>query len=127
MGDRMAHLPSLAAVAVAAVFTQAAVWLDGERPGLLFGVFTVFGSVLAAAMVRPVGLWVVVPAPPLLHAALVVAATAAAPGASAVLVVRAFPHVAVAVGAGLVVAAVRVGGKWWRSRSSSTGRAGAAG
>jgi hypothetical protein len=42
-------------------------------------------------------------------------------------VVRAFPHLAVAVGAGLAVAAVRLGGTWWRNRSSSIGRGDAGG
>jgi hypothetical protein len=84
--------------------------------------------------VRPVGLWTVVPAPPLLHTALVAAAAllgGTTPAQLAVLVappvVHAFPHLATAVGAGVVVAAVRVGGTWWRSRSSSTGRADVAG
>ncbi|MGM1059336.1 DUF6542 domain-containing protein [Saccharothrix sp. Mg75] len=129
----MAHLPSLAALAVTALFTGVGFLLDGEQPGVLLGVFMVFGALLATAMVRPVGLWVVAPAPPLLYAGLVVAASAlggSSTGELAVLVappvVRAFPHLAVAVGAGLVVAAVRVGGSWWRGRSSSTRRGGAA-
>lgn len=132
--DRMAHLPSMAAVAVSAVFTVVGFRLDGGQPGLVLGVLLVFGALLAAAMVRPVGLWTVVPAPPLLYAGLVVAvaalrgkslgelAIAAAPP-----VARAFPQLAVAVGVGLLVAVVRLGGSWRRSRSSSTARADAVG
>lgn len=130
----MAQLPSMAAVAVSAIFTGVGIWLDGEQPGLVLGVLVVFGAVLAASTVRPVGLWAVVPAPPLLYAGLVVA-VAALQGKSlgeltilvAPPVVRAFPHLAVAVGAGLAVAAVRVGGTWWRNRSSSIGRGDAGG
>ncbi|GAA3459121.1 DUF6542 domain-containing protein [Saccharothrix longispora] len=132
MVDRLAHLPSVAAIAVTALFTGVGIWLDGEQPGAVLGVLMVFGASLAAAMVRPVGLWIAVPAPPLLYAGLVVAVSALegkSTGKLAILVappvVRAFPHLAVAVGAGLVVAAVRVGGSWWRGRSSSTRRGGA--
>ncbi|XVV05490.1 DUF6542 domain-containing protein [Actinosynnema sp. CA-248983] len=128
--DRISHLPSLAALAVAGVFAGIGIWVDGEQPGWLFGVFLVVGAVVAAAVVRPVGLWTVVPSPPVLCAALVVGG-AALDGkslrelviSSAPLVVRAFPSMAVAVGAGVVVAVVRVGGTWWQSRSSSTRRA----
>ncbi|ONI87330.1 hypothetical protein ALI22I_23190 [Saccharothrix sp. ALI-22-I] len=124
----------MAAVAVSAVFTSVGIWLDGEQPGVVLGVLMVFGALLAAAMVRPVGLWTVVPAPPLLYAGLVVA-VAALQGKSlgeltilvAPPVVRAFPHLAVAVGVGLLVALARLGGLWWRSRSSSTGRGDAVG
>ncbi|WP_158840648.1 polysaccharide deacetylase family protein [Saccharothrix deserti] len=112
----MAHLPSMAAVGVSAVFTGVGIWLDGEQPGVVLGVLMVFGALLAAAMVRPVGLWTVVPAPPLLYAGLVVA-VAALRGKSlgeltilvAPPVVRAFPHLVVAVGVGLLVAGVRLG------------------
>ena len=134
MVDRMAHLPSMAALAVSAIFTVVGTWLDGGEIGLLLGVMMVLGAALAAAMVRPVGLWTVVPAPPLLYAGLVVGVAALRGKSSGELtvlaapsVVRAFPHLAVAVGVGLSVAAVRVGGSWWRSRSSSTARGGAAG
>ncbi|NUT98881.1 MAG: hypothetical protein HOY78_43450 [Saccharothrix sp.] len=130
MVDRISHLPSLAALAVAGVFAGIGLWVDGEQPGWPFGVLLVFGAVLAAATVRPVGLWTVVPAPPVLCVVLVVGGAALGGKslrelviASAPLVVRAFPAMAVAVGAGVVVAVLRVGGKWWQSRSSSTRRA----
>lgn len=130
----MAHLPTMAAVAVSAVFTAAGIWLDGEQPGWVLGVLMVFGALLAASMVRPVGLLTVVPAPPLLYAGLVVV-VAALRGKSlgeltilvAPPVVRAFPHLLAAVCAGLLVAAARLGGTWWRSRSSSTSRGDAVG
>ncbi|MBB5957847.1 hypothetical protein FHS29_004442 [Saccharothrix tamanrassetensis] len=134
MVDRISHLPSLAALAVSAVFTGVGIWLDGERPGWLFGVLLVAGTVFAAATVRPVGLWTVVPAPPVLCVGLVVGVAASGGKslrelavAAAPLVIRVFPSMAVAVGAGVVVAAVRVGGTWWQSRSSSTRRVGAGG
>ena len=130
----MAHLPSLAAVAVSAVFTGVGVWVDGGQPGWPLGVLMVSGAVFAAAMVRPVGLWTVVPSPPLVFAVLVAGVTALRGKAAAEwaivvgpLVVRAFPHLAAAVAAGLLVAVVRVGGSWWRNWSSSTGRADVAG
>ncbi|MFI9813686.1 DUF6542 domain-containing protein [Saccharothrix variisporea] len=130
MVDRISHLPSLAALAVAGVFAGIGLWVDGEHPGWPFGVLLVFGAVLAAATVRPVGLWTVVPSPPVLCAALVVGGAALGGKslrelviASAPLVVRAFPAMVVAVAAGVVVAVVRVGGQWWQSRSSSTRRA----
>ncbi|WP_051771929.1 DUF6542 domain-containing protein [Saccharothrix sp. NRRL B-16314] len=121
----MAHLPSLAALAVSAVFTAVAHRLDGGQPGLVFGVLVVSGALLAAAMVRPIGWWTVVPAPPLLYAGLV-AGVAALQGKSlgeltilvAPPVVRAFPHLAVGVGVGLLVVAARLGGTWWGNRSS---------
>ncbi|MBM7810867.1 DUF6542 domain-containing protein [Saccharothrix algeriensis] len=132
--DRISHLPSLAALGVSAVLTAAGAWVEGGRPGPVFGVFLVVGAIAAAAAVRPVGLWTVVPAPPVLCASAVVVVAAAGAGSlrelavtAAPLVVRGFPSMAVAVGAGAVVAAVRVGGTWWQSRSSSTRRAGAGG
>jgi hypothetical protein len=125
----MAHLPSLAALAVSAVFTAVAHRLDGGQPGLVFGVLVVSGALLAAAMVRPIGLWTVVPAPPLLYAGLVTGVSVLqgkSLGELTILVappvVRAFPHLAVGVGVGLLVAAARLGGTWWGNRSSSTER-----
>ncbi|WP_367131143.1 DUF6542 domain-containing protein [Saccharothrix sp. HUAS TT1] len=124
----------MAALAVSAVFTGVGIRVDGGENGLVLGVMMVLGTTLAAAMVRPIGLWTVVPAPPLLYAGLVVGVAAVrgkSLGELTVLVappvIRAFPHLAVAVGCGLSVALVRVGGSWWRSRSSSTGRGDAGG
>ncbi|MEV0681195.1 DUF6542 domain-containing protein [Actinosynnema sp. NPDC050436] len=134
MVDRISHLPSLAALASSSVLAGVGYWLDGGQPGWLFGGFLVAGAVFAAAVVRPVGLWAVVPAPPLVCSGVVVG-VAAAGGRSlrevlvtaAPLVIRGFPPMAVAVGAGVAVAAVRVGGKWWQNRSSSTRPADAGG
>ncbi|CCH28860.1 DUF6542 domain-containing protein [Actinosynnema sp. NPDC047251] len=127
MVDRISHLPSLAALGVSAVLASVGYWLDGGQPGWLFGGFLVAGAVFATAAVRPVGLWAVVPAPPLLCVGLVVGVTAAGGKSlrelvvtAAPLVIRGFPPMAVAVGAGVAVAAVRLGGTWWQNRSSST-------
>jgi len=126
------QLPSLAALAVLAVFAQAGVWIDGDNLGWPFGVWLVLGAVMASALVRRVGLWTVAPAPPVVF--VVVALGNAAWrrqfswgnskefAADAVpWFVNGFPWLAAAVGAGLVVAVVRVvsGGKR-ECRSSST-------
>ncbi|GAA3653348.1 hypothetical protein GCM10022267_44570 [Lentzea roselyniae] len=122
------QLPSLAALAVLAVFTQAGIWVDGDNLGWPFGVWLVTGAVLASALVRRVGLWTVAPAPPVVF--LVVAVGNAAWrrqsqrqsfwgnskefAADAVpWFVNGFPWLAASVGAALVVVVVRfVLGGW---------------
>ncbi|HUQ59189.1 DUF6542 domain-containing protein [Lentzea sp.] len=133
------QLPSLAALAVLAVFTQAGVWVDGGNLGLSFGVWSVTGAVAASALVRRVGLWTVAPAPPVVFVVLAVGnaawqrqsqrqsmwGSAEEFAADAVpWFVNGFPWLAASVGAAMVVAAVRVlsGGKE-ECRSSSTGTA----
>ncbi|RAS62975.1 hypothetical protein C8D87_107123 [Lentzea atacamensis] len=130
------QLPSLAALAVLAVFTQAGIWVDGDNLGWPFGVWLVTGAVLASALVRRVGLWTVAPAPPVVF--LVVAVGNAAWrrqsqrqsfwgnskefAADAVpWFVNGFPWLAASVGAALVVVVVRfVSGGMGKCRSSST-------
>jgi hypothetical protein len=130
------QLPSLAAVAMLAVFAQTGVWVGGDDLGWAFGVWLVGGTLVASALVRRVGLWTVAPAPPLVFV-VVAAGNAAwerqskrrAPwgsskefAADAVpWLVNGFPWMAAAVGAALVVALVRVfmGGRR-KCRSSST-------
>ncbi|WP_394612954.1 DUF6542 domain-containing protein [Lentzea sp. JNUCC 0626] len=129
------QLPSLAALAVLAVFTQTGVWVDGGEFGWVFGVWLVGGTLVASALVRRVGLWTVAPAPPLVFGAVAVGNAAwdrqtkrLAPwgsskefAADAVpWLVNGFPWMAAAVGVALVVALVRLftGGKR-KCRSSS--------
>ncbi|MFD4670117.1 DUF6542 domain-containing protein [Lentzea sp. NPDC058450] len=129
------QLPSLAALAVLAVFTQTGVWVDGEGFGWVFGAWLVSGTLVASALVRRVGLWTVAPAPPLVFVVVAVAdaawerQTKRLPlwgsskefAADAVpWLVNGFPWMAAAVGAALVVAVVRLfsGGKR-KCRSSS--------
>jgi hypothetical protein len=130
------QLPSLAALAVLALFTQVGIWVDGDNLGWFFGVWLVVGTVLASALVRRVGLWTVAPAPPVVF--LIVAVGNAAWrrqveqhsfwGNSKEFVadavpwfVNGFPWLAVSVGAAIVVVVVRLlsGGKG-KCRSSST-------
>lgn len=130
------QLPSLAALAVLAVFAQTGIWVDGDNLGWAFGVWLVTGAVIAAALVRRVGLWTVAPAPPVVF--VVVALGNAAWdrqarrqslwgnskefAADAVpWFVNGFPWLAAAVGAAVVVALVRVF-SWGKRecRSSST-------
>jgi hypothetical protein len=129
------QLPSIAALAVLAVFTQAGVWVDGGDFGWMLGVWLVGGTVVASALVRRVGLWTVAPAPPLVFVVVAVGNAAWERqtkrlgswgnskefAADAVpWLVNGFPWMAAAVGAALVVAAVRLisGGKR-KCRSSS--------
>lgn len=130
------QLPSLAALAVLAVFTQVGIWVDGDNLGWPFGVWLIVGAVLASALVRRVGLWTVAPAPPVVF--LVVAVGNAAWrrqtqvrsfwGNSKEFVadavpwfVNGFPWLAASVGAALVVVVVRtVSGGNGKCRSSST-------
>lgn len=130
------QLPSLAAVAMLAVFTQTGVWVGGDDFGWAFGVWLVGGALVASALVRPVGLWTVAPAPPLVFVVVAVGDAAWERqskrlglwgsfkefGADAVpWLVHGFPWMAAAVGAALLVALVRVfmGGRR-KCRSSST-------
>ncbi|NKE59092.1 hypothetical protein FXN61_20665 [Lentzea sp. PSKA42] len=130
------QLPSLAAVAVLAVFTQTGIWIDGDNLGRPFGVWLVAGAVVASALVRRVGLWTVAPAPPLVFVVVAMGnavwerqsrrqalwgntkefAADAVPW-----FVNGFPWMVAAVGAALVVVVVRAfsGGKK-KCRSSST-------
>ena len=130
------QLPSLAALAVLAVFTQVGIWVDGDNLGWLFGVWLVTGALLTSALVRRVGLWTVAPAPPVVF--LVVAVGNAAwrrqtqwqsfwgsskeVAADAVpWFVNGFPWLAASVAAALVVVVVRIsGGMKGKCRSSST-------
>ena len=130
------QLPSLAALAVLAVFVQVGIWVDGDNLGWPFGVWLVTGAVLASALVRRVGLWTVAPAPPVVF--LIVAVGNAAWrrqsqrqsfwgnskefAADAVpWFVNGFPWLAASVGAALVVVVVRfVSGGMGKCRSSST-------
>ncbi|MET9231264.1 DUF6542 domain-containing protein [Lentzea sp. NPDC003310] len=135
MGVELPSLAALAVLAVLAVFTQTGVWVDGGNFGWVFGVWLVSGTLVAAALVRRVGLWTVAPAPPLVFVVVAVGNAAWERqtkrlgfwgnskefAADAVpWLVNGFPWMAAAVGAALVVAAVRIvsGGKR-KCRSSS--------
>ncbi|MEO6085303.1 MAG: DUF6542 domain-containing protein [Umezawaea sp.] len=112
------QIPSLAAVTFLAVFVLLGLPAQGADLGVRFGIWLVVGMVCAAALVRPVGLWAVVPAPPLLYFALVLGkttwvgqlhwrgskelATVLAPW-----LIHGFPHLATSVVVGLVVALLR--------------------
>ncbi|GLY53654.1 DUF6542 domain-containing protein [Lentzea sp. NBRC 102530] len=129
------QLPSLAAVAMLAVFTQTGIWVD-DGFGWGFGGWFVGGALAVSALVRMVGLWTVVPVPPLVFVVVAVGnagwerqsrrlawwGSTRELGADAVpLLVHGFPWMAAAVGAALVVAAVRVFSRGRRKcRSSST-------
>jgi hypothetical protein len=113
------QLPSLAALAVLAVFTQVGIWVDGDNLGWSFGVWMIVGAVLASALVRRIGLWTVAPAPPVVFVIVAVGNAAwrrlAFWGNSKEFVadavpwfVNGFPWLAASVGAALVVAVVRV-------------------
>ncbi|WP_439664170.1 DUF6542 domain-containing protein [Lentzea sp. HUAS TT2] len=130
------QLPTLAAVAVLAVFTQVGIWVDGDKLGWPFGVWLFAGTVAAAALVRRVGLWTVAPAPPVVFVVVAVGNAAWQRQAhrqslwsnnkefvadAVPWFVNGFPWLAASVGAAVVVAFVRVvsGGKR-ECRSSST-------
>ncbi|MET9626115.1 DUF6542 domain-containing protein [Lentzea sp. NPDC006480] len=117
------QLPSLAALAVLAVFTQVGIWVDGDNLAWPFGVWLVAGAVLASALVRRVGLWTVAPAPPVVFLVLAVANAAWRRqtqvrsfwgsgkefAADAVRwFVNGFPWLAASVGAAVVVVVVRM-------------------
>jgi hypothetical protein len=129
------QLPSLAALAMLAVFTQTGVWVSGGDIGWAFGVWLVGGTVVASALVRRIGLWTVAPAPPLVFVVVAVGNAAwerqskrLAPWGSSKefaadaipWLVNGFPWMASAVGAALAVTVVRVfiGGRR-KCRSSS--------
>lgn len=129
------QLPSLAALAMLAVFTQTGVWVDGGDIGWAFGVWLVGGTVVASALVRRIGLWTVAPAPPLVFVVVAVGNAAWERqskryppwgsskefAADAIpWLVNGFPWMAAAVVAALVVVVVRVfiGGRS-KCRSSS--------
>ncbi|MFS8100252.1 hypothetical protein LFM09_24280 [Lentzea alba] len=130
------QLPSLAALAVLAVFAQTGIWVDGDNLGWPFGVWLVTGAVIASALVRRVGLWTVAPAPPVVFVVVAMGNAAwdrqaqrqALWGNSKEFAadavpwfVNGFPWLAAAVGAAVVVALVRVF-TWGKKecRSSST-------
>lgn len=114
------QLPSLAALAILGVLTGIGLWTDSADLTWSFGSWLVAGVLVATILVRPIGLWVVVPAPPILFLALVAGtiawqrfpdlggkkefATAVAPW-----FVHAFPYLMVALGTGIVVTIVRLG------------------
>ncbi|MFC0115966.1 DUF6542 domain-containing protein [Kibdelosporangium aridum] len=54
----------MAAIAMLAVFVGMGLITDGSA-GWVFGTWVIIGTGVAATLVRPVGLWVVVPAPPI--------------------------------------------------------------
>ncbi len=128
------QLPSLAALAVLAVFAQTGVWVDGDNLGWPFGVWLVGGAVVASALVRRVGLWTVAPAPPVVFVIVALGdavwqrqswwGSSKEFAADAVpWFVGGFPWLAAAVGAGLVVAVVRMvsgGNRECRSSSMAT-------
>lgn len=112
------QLPSLAAIAVMAVLTQVGIWADGGNLGWPFGVWMVAGALFAALTVRRVGLWVVVPAPPVVFVMLMVGNTVWQQqsfwrsgkefAANTVpWLVHGFPWMAAAVGAGVAIGIVR--------------------
>ncbi|MEV6717191.1 DUF6542 domain-containing protein [Lentzea sp. NPDC051208] len=117
------QLPTLAALAMLAVFTQTGVWVGGGDFGWAFGVWLVGGTLVVSALVRRVGLWTVAPAPPLVFVVVAVGNAAwerqskrYAPWGSSKefvadavpLLVNGFPWMAAAVGAALLVAVVRI-------------------
>ena len=132
------QLPTLAAVAMLAVFAQTGVWVDGDNLGWAFGVWLVAGSVIASALVRKVGLWTVAPAPPLVFVVVAVGnaawerqsrrqawwgSTKEFAADAVPWFVNGFPWMASAVVAALVVVVVRViswGQKECRSSSTPT-------
>lgn len=131
------QLPSLAALAMLAVFAQTGIWVGGDDLGWVFGGWLVAGTVVASVLVRRVGLWTVAPAPPLVFVVVAVGNAAwqrqskrHAPWGSikefatdtVPWLVNGFPWMAAAVGAALVVVAVRLfnGGKKCRSSSTET-------
>ncbi|MCE7009476.1 hypothetical protein LWC34_42695 [Kibdelosporangium philippinense] len=119
----------MAAIAILAVFIGMGLITDDGTFGWVFGTWVVIGSGMAAALVRPIGLWVVVPAPPL--ALLIVVAIGTAWQLKPVwsntkqLVaefappyLHGFPWLAAAIGVGIGIAVFRL---TRRARSSSGG------
>ncbi|WP_332461478.1 DUF6542 domain-containing protein [Amycolatopsis aidingensis] len=112
------QIPTLAALALLALFAGIGLWPDAERPGWVFGVWLTGGALAAAALVRPVGLWTIIPAPAPVTLLLVLLTTLwrgtreswtgkgflAEAGTSFALT---FPSLAIACTAGIGVAGVR--------------------
>jgi hypothetical protein len=113
------QVPAAAAVAILTVFTGMGLVTEGAATGWVFGAWVVTGTVAATTLVRPVGLWVVVPAPPMALLIMVVGratwrrqpmwgdkkeliAVLAPP------YLHGFPWLAAAVGVGLGIATIRL-------------------
>lgn len=122
--DAMEHartpveIPSAAALIFLALLAVLGLPATGAELGVRFGIWLVVGVVCAAFLVRPVGLWTVVPAPPLVFFALVLGKTtwvgqlhwSSAREVATVLapwLIHGFPHLAVAVVVGMLVALLR--------------------
>ncbi|ONI72599.1 hypothetical protein ALI144C_41975 [Actinosynnema sp. ALI-1.44] len=101
------------------VFVGMGLVTDKDVVGWVFGVWVIIGAGVAAALVRPVGLWVVVPAPPIVLLIAVTIRTAwrrqpvwdnakelVAEFAPPYL--HGFPWLAAAIGVGVGVAVIRV-------------------
>jgi hypothetical protein len=113
------QVPSAAAVAILTVFIGMGLVTDGTASSWIFGVWVIAGAVAAATLVRPVGLWVVVPAPPMALLVVVIgrATWRQQPmwGSAKELVaalappyLQGFPWLAAAIGTGVAVTAVRL-------------------
>ncbi|KAA2266129.1 hypothetical protein F0L68_03145 [Solihabitans fulvus] len=113
---------------VSAVFGGIGIAMDGPILGWVFGAWLAAGAFVAAALVRPVGLWIVVPAPPAVF--LVLAAANAAwrrqtawgsekkfLEAAAPWFIHGFPHLALAIAVALGVAVIRA--VFGRSRAAN--------
>jgi hypothetical protein len=113
------QVPSAAAVAILTVFIGMGLLTDGTASSWIFGAWVIAGAVSAATLVRPVGLWVVVPAPPMALLIVVIgrAAWRRQPmwGSTKELVaalappyLQGFPWLAAAIGAGIAITAIRL-------------------
>lgn len=113
------QVPSAAAVAILTVLIGMGLVTDGTASSWIFGAWVIAGSVAAATLVRPVGLWMVVPAPPMALLVVVIgrAAWRQQPmwGTTKELVaalappyLQGFPWLAAAIGAGVLVAVIRL-------------------
>jgi hypothetical protein len=113
------QVPSAAAVAILTVLIGMGLVTDGTASSWIFGAWVIAGAVAAATLVRPVGLWIVVPAPPMGLLIVVIgrAAWRRQPmwGSTKELVaalappyLQGFPWLAAAIGAGVAVTAVRL-------------------
>lgn len=101
------------------VFVGMGLITDNGKVGWVFGVWAIVGTGAAAALVRPVGLWVVVPAPPIVLLIAVAIRTAwrrqpVWDNAKELIAefappyLHGFPWLAAAIGAGAGVAIVRL-------------------
>ncbi|NRN66368.1 hypothetical protein GC106_35930 [Kibdelosporangium sp. 4NS15] len=113
------EVPAVAAVAILTVFVGMGLITDGGTVGWVFGAWVITGMVAAAALVRPVGLWIVVPAPPIVLLIVVVVRiawhwqpvwgnTKELVAAFAPPYLHGFPWLAAAVGVGLTIAVIRI-------------------